>query len=81
MADPDLQIKGGGGHPVPEIRGGSGLKKMFFRPFGPQLGPKIRESGPLGPSPESATAICFNETVHDKWCLAKRLVLGKLKMT
>ena len=27
---------GGGGHPDPEKRGGSGLKKMF-RPFGPQF--------------------------------------------
>ena len=45
MADPDLQIKwegGGGSHPDPEIRGRSGLKKIFFQPFRPQFGPKIR---------------------------------------
>ena len=27
MADPDLQIRGGGGHPDPEIRG---VKSIFF---------------------------------------------------
>ena len=30
-------------------------------------------------SSRSFTAICFNETVHDKWCLAKRLTLGNLQ--
>ena len=31
MADPDLQIRGGGGgqSPDPEIRGGPGLQKIF----------------------------------------------------
>ena len=30
VADPDLQIRGGGGgHPDPEIRGGPASKKMF----------------------------------------------------
>ena len=43
VAEPDLQIsKGGGGHPDPEIKGGS-LKKNFLRPFGPHFGLKIRE--------------------------------------
>ena len=42
MADPDLEIRGGGGgegggHPDPEIRG-DGLPKNFFRPFGPDFG-------------------------------------------
>ena len=43
MADPDLQIREGGGHPDPEIRGGggAGLPK-FFWPFGPQFGLKIQ---------------------------------------
>ena len=37
--------KGGGGcHPDPEIRGGPGLPKICFRPFGPQFGLK-----PLNP--------------------------------
>ena len=40
LADPDLQM-GGGGHPDPEIRGGRSPKK-FFRPFGPHFGRKIR---------------------------------------
>ena len=35
VADPDLQIDGGGG----------GLKHIFFRSFGPQFGLKIRGSG------------------------------------
>ena len=33
MADPDLQIRGGGrggGHPAPEIGGGPGLSKIFL---------------------------------------------------
>ena len=34
VADPDLQIGGGGG-----------LKTYFFRSFGPQFGLKIRRSG------------------------------------
>ena len=34
MADPDLQIRGGGRHPDPEIRGGGGLKKSFLGPLG-----------------------------------------------
>ena len=44
VADPDLQIKGGGGGlPNPEIRGeGANLQKKFFRPFVPQFRLKIR---------------------------------------
>ena len=41
VVDPDLQIRGGGdggGHPVPEIRGGGAGLKKFFRPLRPQLG-------------------------------------------
>ena len=45
MADPDLQIGGGGGgegggeggapgHPDPEIRGGGRSPKKIFQPFG-----------------------------------------------
>ena len=67
MANPDLQIREGPGHPDPEImgRGGGGggkrgayLQKKFFRPFGPQFGLTIkwgRAPRPL-PSPGSATA-------------------------
>ena len=60
MSDPDLQIRGvPGHHPDPEIEGGGGLKKIFFRPFGPHFGLRIRGegSGPLGPSPGSATDV------------------------
>ena len=45
VKDPDLQIRrgggGGGSHPDPEIRGGSGLKKKIFPPFGPLFGLKL----------------------------------------
>ena len=42
MADPGAE--GGGGDPDPEIEG-SGFKKNFFRPFGPQFGLKLRKGG------------------------------------
>ena len=48
MVDPDLQIRGGPGHPDPEIREGGGVEgwsQKFFPPFGPQFGLKIRERG------------------------------------
>ena len=38
----------GGGHPDSEIRGGGGgggLQKIFFGPFGPHFGIKIRRGG------------------------------------
>lgn len=47
MAGPALQIRGGPGHPDPEIRGGG-------TPLEPQFGHKIR--GEPGPLPWSATA-------------------------
>ena len=59
VADPDLQIRGGGGggHPDPEIRGGLASKKQVFRPFGLHFDLKIRGVPvPPGPSPESSTA-------------------------
>ena len=43
MADPDLQIKGGLGHPDPCDKGGKGgLKKSFFGPSGLSLVKKNR---------------------------------------
>ena len=49
MPDPDLEKREG-------REGGSGQKKFFFRPFGPQFGLNIRRrAGPPGPSPGSAT--------------------------
>ena len=50
MADPDLQIREGGGgcrggHPDPEIRGGPGLQQKFLWPFRPQFGIKIGKGG------------------------------------
>ena len=50
MADPDLQIRGGPGHPDPEKMGGGGRSpKIIFRPFGPQFALKIRGRGPRAP--------------------------------
>ena len=41
---------GGAGHPDPEIRGGEGRSQiLFFRPFGPQFGLKMKE----GPTPRA----------------------------
>ena len=51
VVDPDLQIKGGGAHPDPEIRGGARSKKHFFRPFRPQFGLKMRGARASGPLP------------------------------
>ena len=52
VADPELQKRGvRGGHPDPEIRGGGRWsEKIFFRPFGPQFGLKVRARAlPLDP--------------------------------
>ena len=51
MADPDLQIRGGPGHPDPEKMAGGGGRspKNIFRPFGPQFALKIRGRGPRAP--------------------------------
>ena len=35
----------GGGHPDPEIAGGGGLQKQFFRPLGPYFGREMRDEG------------------------------------
>ena len=44
---PDLEIRGGGGgHPDPEIRKGAGLKKHFFGPSGLSL---VSNQGAGGP--------------------------------
>ena len=54
MADPDLQIRGGGGggHSDPEIRGEGGLK-IFFTAFRGSVWSKKR--GGAGPCPGCAT--------------------------
>ena len=69
VPDPDL-----------EIRGGPGLQKIFCRPFGPQLGLKIRETRtphppldpPLNTEEKSKTPLIFsipwNFTFHVICC-------------
>ena len=58
VANPDIPIRRGPGHPDPERREMPGLQKFFFRPLGPQFGLKIREGpGPSGPSIRSATEV------------------------
>ena len=56
MPDPNLEIRvvgWGDGHADPEISGGGDQSpKIFFQPFGPQFGLKIRGAGP---SPRFAT--------------------------
>ena len=73
MADPHLQISdrwgggGGGGNSDPEIREGPVSPKIFFRPFGPQFGLKIRAGGGAGPpvpSPGSANGEWFEPRSH-----------------
>ena len=58
MADPKLQIRGGGGEGavIQTLRKGGGQsQKKFSRLLGPQFGLKIRGAGPPGPSLGSAT--------------------------
>ena len=52
VPDPDLEIKGGGGRSSrPLDKGETGLPKKFFRPSGPQFGPKVRGAGTPPPAP------------------------------
>ena len=58
---------GQGGHPDPP--------KKHFRPSGPQFGLKITGgAGPLGPSPESATAIAFVLRARDTEAARERRI-------
>ena len=58
VADPDLQIRGGGGggQPDPEIRGGPAEKKMLSALRASFSSKNKGGPSPLGPSPGSATA-------------------------
>ena len=54
VADPDLQIREGPGHPDPGIRGGGRQSpRKNFWPLGPQFSPTIRvgDTGPPRPLP------------------------------
>ena len=56
MRDPDLQIRGGPGHPDPEIRGGGWSPKKYFLALWASVWSKNKRGGcPPGPSPRSAT--------------------------
>ena len=54
MADPELQIRGGGGGGSRSLDGGAVSKQIFFSPSMPQFGLKIR-GGPGPPGPPSPT--------------------------
>ena len=57
VADPDLQIReGGGGQPDPEITGGPASKKMLSALRASFSSKNKGGPSPLGPSPGSATA-------------------------
>ena len=63
VADPDLQIRGEGGHPDPEIRGV--VSKKTVRPLRPHFGLKIRggralRAPPLYPLLGSVQNVDFN---------------------
>ena len=49
VPDPDLEIRRGRRSSRPLDKGGSGLPKKFFGPFGPQFGLKIRGGGGRSP--------------------------------
>ena len=78
VADPYLQIRGGGGgDPDPEIRGGLFSKKHVFRPFGPHFDLIIRGPGPRAPplNPPLQTAGLTSHEKNRK--TRKRLVIFK----
>ena len=83
MADPDLQIRGwreGGVHPDPEIAGGGGcLKNIFFRPFRPQLGLRIRWGGGLGP-PGPSPGYPLAKKIYYCFGLHRFINSGKMKL-
>ena len=64
LLDSDLEIRiRGAGHPDTEIRGGGSVlpkKKIFFWPFGPQFGLKIRAVASPSPSTGSTTVNWLN---------------------
>ena len=59
MPDPDLEIREGGSHPDPEIRGGAVISQKHFSPFRPPFGFQNKGGGPGSPdpSPGSSTGI------------------------
>ena len=64
LEETELQIREGGRHPDPEIRGrgggcGCGLKIFFFRPFGLQFGLKIKGEGGGGGSLDPSLLWCL----------------------
>jgi len=59
VADPDLQIRRGGGHPDPQIRG-EAVSKKSFRPLGPQFSLKIRGRPFSGSATEEGSCYRIN---------------------
>ena len=60
MADPDLQIREGPGHPDPKIRRGRRSPKHFSRPFEPQFSLTIRGGRWGGGNPPLDTQYMHN---------------------
>ena len=74
LANPDLQIRGGGGHPVPEIRGGNRSQKNFFSALRVSVWSKHKGGGPC---PESATARVSQIVSSSRLIFLKFLLLKK----
>ena len=59
MADPDLQIRRGAGHPDPEIRGGWAVSNFNFSALRASVWAKNKGGpDPPGPTPGSPTVLC-----------------------
>ena len=75
LANPDLQIRGGGGgHPVPEIRGGNRSQKKFFSALRVSVWSEHKGGGPC---PESATARVSQIVSSSRLIFLKFLLLKK----
>ena len=75
LANPDLQIRGGGGLPVPEIRGGNRSQKKFFCALRASVWSKHKGGGPC---PGSTTAGVSQIVSSSRLIFLKFLLLKKL---
>ena len=68
--DEYCKLFSGGSRPSDKVGRGGGLKKIFFRPFGPQFGLKLREG--RGPRPPPLDPPLLSYFVFEHSCLAFR---------